>query len=122
MTAAADYLNRHHGYVRPRGIARVFRGAVQAHIPTRELRLRLNHGITDEDGWRLMPDELALDRSPWQANFAAREKMTDALIRLAFLHCGVDAYRVISGPSFLRRRRGNRRQGATGLALRGPCE
>ena len=31
--------------------------------------------ITDEDGWRLMPDELALHRTPWPANFAAREKI-----------------------------------------------
>ena len=45
-----------------------------------------------------MPDELALNRTPWQANFAAREKMTDPLIGLALLRYGVDACRVIGGP------------------------
>ena len=45
MSAAADYINQHYGYVQPGRIESVFRGAVQAHVPTCELRqrLRLNH-------------------------------------------------------------------------------
>ena len=42
-----------------------------------------------------MLDELALNEESWAVNHAAQEKMVDALIGLAFLRYGVDAYRVI---------------------------
>lgn len=103
----------------------MFRGAVQAHIPTWELRqrLRLNHRITDERGWRLILDELVLNEESWAANHVAQEKAVDALIRLAFLRYEVGLLprdrRTCNRPPLLRRGCGDPRRVGIGLGVRG---